>query len=159
MVRTIVGRVDDDGVVGDPHGFQAIEDRTNVFIVLKHARTVAVMPNRELPSFFLIFRGHARERVHAVCRKPDEERLLIRAGFVHELESNADRLFVDGFHSLSRERVAILDTLFADLSAAGIDRLVTLVGSPGVQHSAGAVLLLEVRIARVVFVFRFFLVI
>ena len=79
-----------------------------------------------------------RDDVHARRVEPDEERLAVRLGLVHELEVQSEDLVVHGLHPFGIERAGILDLLFADLAPARHHGRVILVRRPAMNHVARA---------------------
>ena len=125
--------------------------------MLNDARAVGVVITGELPRLLAILLGHSREGVHARRREPHEERLPFRVSLIHKLCPFRDEFQINGFHTLSRERSGVDDPLLAHHAEAGVNRLIFRFGRIGVHHPSRPVTLLELRVARVIFVFRFFL--
>ena len=71
--------------------------------------------------------------------------------------ADAEELLVHRFHPLPGERAGVLDRLLADLAEHRIDGRVVLVGRLALHHAARAELLPEIRVLRIVGVFRLFL--
>src|SRR5262245_23054184 len=86
-----------------------------------------------------------REDVHPRRVPPDEERLVVLDGLVDELEARIQEFLVDSFHALGRQRARVLDFL----RPIGV--------GPAVEHAPWSELLLELRILRIVGVFRLLL--
>ena len=76
--------------------------------------------------------------VHARRVEPEEERLAVRLGLVHELEGQIADLVVHRLHPLRIERAGVLDLLLADLAPARHHRRVVRVRRPAVDHVARA---------------------
>jgi hypothetical protein len=75
--------------------------------------------------------------------EPDEERLAVIDGLLHELHARVEEFLVDRFHALDRQRAGVLDLL----RAVRVE--------PRVEYAAWAELLLELRVLRIVGVLRF----
>ena len=86
----------------------------------------------------LILRREVRDDVHARRVEPDEERLVVRLGLVHELEREIENFVVHRLHPLRIERAGVLDLLLADLAPARHHGRVIRVGRPAVNHVARA---------------------
>ena len=85
-----------------------------------------------------ILRREVRDDVHARRVEPDEERLVVGLGLVHELEREVEDFVVHRLHPLGIERAGVLDLLFADLAPARHHGRVILIRRPGVDHVARA---------------------
>ena len=94
-------------------------------VVLNHA--VGIKTDAR-PAFRLFFQ--ASPNVHAGAVVPDEEWLVGFDGAVDEVHRRVVELLVHGLHPLPRKRARVLDT------TVGI----------GVDHSAGPVILPEIRV-------------
>ena len=65
-----------------------------------------------------VFRRQVRDDVHARRVEPDEERLAVGLGLVHEFERQIADFVVHRFHPFGIERAGVLDLLLADLAPA-----------------------------------------
>ena len=136
VVRAVVGRVHDDGVVGDAELVELVEDHADVAVVLDHAVVVLA-----LAADAAVLRLHVGAEVHAGRVPPEEERLVAVCAVSSRYSSvRAVDLVVDGLHALARERAGVLDLL----RAVGL--------RPAVDHAARAEALLEGRVLGVVLV-------
>ena len=103
--RAVVGRVDDDRVVGEALLVDEIEQRADQRIVLDHA--VGIEAVSGLAEVGL----HVREVVHARCVEPHEEGLFAALARLRKSCVFASTSFVDRFHTLLGERSGVLDFL------------------------------------------------
>ncbi len=133
----VVGRVHDDGVVGDAQLVELVEQLADVPVVLHHAIGIDAQPGLALRLLLQV-----REDVHAGRVPPDEERLAVRVGLLDELQARREELLVHRLHALPGQRTGVLDLLRA-----------VRVG-PAVQDAARAELLLELGILRIVRILR-----
>ena len=79
-----------------------------------------------------------RDDVHAGRIEPAEERLVVRLGFVDELECEIANLVVDRLHPFWVKRAGVLDLLLADFAPARHFGCVIRVGRPRMNHVARA---------------------
>ena len=140
VMRTVVGRIHHDGVVGDTQFVQLLEQGTNHRIVLHHAVGVLVLP-RVAP----VLRPHMGAEMHARGVPPNEEGHACLLLPVDEVQRRLRGLLVHGLHALLGQRASVLDLLCPVRIR------------PGVQDTARAELLPEFGVLRVVQVLRFFL--
>ena len=106
LVRAVVGGVDDDGVVGDAHVVERLQQLADMAVVLDHAVGIVVAGHAALA---LHLRADVGEDVHPRRVHPGEER---RAGVVlalHEVDRGGGRLVVDRLHALGGQRAGVLD--------------------------------------------------
>jgi hypothetical protein len=93
--------------------------------------------------------------MHAGRIEPNKEGLVIGLGLVDEVQSKVADFVIYCFHPLGIERAGILDPLLADLAPARHLGWIILIGSPAVNHVAGAYDVQEVlRVVRVCRVFH-----
>src|SRR5271170_3083557 len=97
-----------------------------------------------------------REYVHSRRVHVAKPRPALLGLSLHEVEGGGHELFVHRFHSFLGERPRVLDRLLADLSERWIDGGVVLVGGLAFEHATRTELLPEVRVLRVIGVFRLF---
>ena len=71
-VRTVVGRVHDEGVVGDAEVVERLEDRADVLVVVDHGVVVLALPTAGLADALRLGMG---AQMHVGEVHPDEERL------------------------------------------------------------------------------------
>ncbi len=71
----VVGRVEDDGVVGDAELIEELEELADVHVVLDHAVVVLVAARARDPAVLVFDMG---TEVHAGAVPPDEERFARR---------------------------------------------------------------------------------
>ena len=143
VLGTVVGRVHDDRVVGDPQLVELVEHHADLLVVHDHA--VAVRdPGRSC-------RCSSRQRAcgSASPSSCTKGRTAGRPWPVSP-SSRARRgdLLVDRLHALFGQRPGVFDLLFADAAPARVDCRVVLVGRPTMQHAARTEHLLELRILR-----------
>ena len=152
-VRAVVGAVHHEGVVGEAQLVEQVEHLAHVLVVVDHRVVVGRLPLPGLAQARLL---GVREEVHVSRVQPHEPRLAGLVLALDEVARGGDKFVVAGFHALLGQRAGVLDLLLADLAPARLDRLVVLVGGPGVHHAARSELLLEPRILRVVDHLRLF---
>ena len=134
VVHAVVGRVHDDGVVGDAKFVDLVQHHADVLVVRDHHVVVVALAALAL----VLFRAVSAE-VHRRGVVPDEERRLPSAwASSMKLQSVLRRLVIDGFHALDGQSAGVLDRLSA--LAVGL----------AVQDAARAEPLLELRVLRVV---------
>ena len=139
-MRTVVGGVHDDGVLGDAELVEQIQQAADGVVVIQHRVVVARLPAPGAADALGLGVG---AEMHVRGVEPHEER---RFGFVlalDEIDCGVAEFVVAGFHPLLGQRAGVLDALGA--VAVG----------PGVQHAAGPELLPELRILRIVGQFGF----
>ena len=134
--RPVVGEVEDDRVLRDAEVVKLLEQLPDVAVVLDHA--VGVDADARLAQRLLL---QMREDMHARRIEPHEERLLSLDLALDEVLAGREEFLVDGLHALGVERTGVLDL------AIGV----------GMDHAAGAILLLELRIFRIEISFGFLL--
>ena len=76
--------------------------------------------------------------MHARRVEPDEERLLVGARLVDELQRVVEDFVVDRLHPLGIERAGVLDPLLADLAPARLFGGIVAIRGPGMDHVARA---------------------
>ncbi len=131
-MRPVVAGVDDDGVVGDAHVVERLEQSPDGVVVLQHAvdiLAVAVLVTAAM------FGADMRAQMHAGRIQPDEEWLAGFMFLLHEGDGRRRRLVVDRLHALLGEGTSVLDRLLADLAEAGIDRRIVHVGGRELEHA------------------------
>ena len=156
-VRAVVGRVHDEGVVGDAELVEQVEHLADVLVVVDHGVVIGRLP---APGLAQALRLGVREQVHVRGVEPDEERLAGLVLPLDEVLGGGDELVVAGLHPLLGERAGVLDLLLADPAPARLYGRVVLVGRPGMDHAARAEVLLELReilLGRIVVHLRLFL--
>ncbi len=136
----VVGGVEDDGVVVDAELLELGEDTADVVIVLEHA--VGIEADAAL-AFPLL--AEVGPDVHARRGHPGEEGLVGLVGPLDEVDRRVGELVVRRLHALFRHGPGVLDLLAA------------LAVGPAVDHAAGAELLPELGILRVVVALRLLL--
>ena len=153
-MRAVVAGVDDDGVVGDAHVVERLEQRADGVVVLHHA--VDVLAVAMLVAAAMLG-ADMRAQMHARRVEPAEERLARRLLPLHEVDGRGRGLVVDRLHALLGQRAGVLDGLLADLAEARIDGGIVAVGRLAFQHAARAEFGLVGRVLRIVRQFRLFL--
>src|SRR3954464_15965592 len=140
VLRPVVGRVHDNGVVGDSQFFELVEYHPDLLVMDDHAIAIRVLS--ALTEVLFCDMG---PKMHSRRVIPQEERLLLLCLLLHPFESAVGNLFIDGFHALLGQRSGINDGLPA-LS----------VGET-VKYTAGSELLPEFRVLGIVAQLRLFL--
>ena len=153
-MRTVVGRVHEEGVVGDAEIVQRLEDLSDILVMVDHGVVIRALPSPRLADAFRLGMG---AEMHVGRIHPQEERLVGALLPLHEVYGSGGDVVVGCFHPLFGQRAGVLADLLADLAEARIDRLV--VGGRGlaVHHAARSELGAERSILRVVRQFRLFL--
>src|SRR4029077_5172346 len=147
FVRTVVGGVEDDGVVSDASVIQSLEDLADLGVVLNHA--VVVLSARGEAGLVAMLGFHVREGVHARAVKPAEE-WLVRLRLARDvIDCGVGGLVVDRLHALPGQRAGVLNGLLADAAPAGLLGRVVGIGSLAAQHAARSKRLLELWILRI----------
>ena len=98
FVRTVVGGVEDDGVVSDASVIQGLEDLADDRVVLDHA--VVVFGTRSETGLVAMLSLYVREGVHARRVHPTKERLVRLRLSLNVIDCGVGRLIVDRFHPL-----------------------------------------------------------
>jgi hypothetical protein len=135
-VRTVVGPVHDEGVVGDAEVIQSLEDRADIFVVIDHGIVAGALETSRLAD---ALRLGMRAEVHVGEVYPDEERLT---GIFLALEVGSPTAMSSSTASmrcLVRGPVS-LHYLLAHLSEAWINRWVVLIRDLAVHDAARPIL-------------------
>ena len=125
----IVGRVEDDRVIGDSERVEFFQHLADVLVMGDHHVVVLALAVAFAPMLF----GAVSAKVHAGGVVPEKERRAGLVRLVDEFEGAFRHFVVDGFHALLRERPGILDFLSA------------LAVRPALQDAARPEQLLELR--------------
>ena len=152
-MRAIVGRVHDEGVVGDTKIIQRLEDRADVLVVVDHGVVVRALPTPRLTDALRLRVG---AEVHVSEFTQTKNGLLVFLP-LDEIHGSIGDVVVDRHHPRLGERAGVLTDLLADFAEARIDRRIVLVRGFAVHHAARSVPRKECRVFRVVRQFRFFL--
>ncbi len=115
VMRAVVGRVLDDGVVGDAQLVQQVEQLADRPVVQHHGVVVEALAADALRLF-----GNMGEEVHVGGVPPHEERFAIRMGLLDELDRAGGDIVIDGLHALSGQRAGVLDGLLAHPAKARV---------------------------------------
>ena len=153
-MRTVVGRVHDEGVVRDAEVVQRLEHRADILVVVDHGVVVRALPAPRLADALRLGVG---AEVHVGEVHPDEERLVGVLLPLDEVHGPVGDVVVDRHHPRLGQRAGVLAHLLADLAEARIDRRVVPVRGLAVHHAARSVLRTERRVFRIVRQFRLFL--
>ena len=151
-MRSVVGGVEHDGVVGDAELIKQVQHLADLAVVLHHAVSEDAEPGDALARFLQM-----GVEVHARGRQPGKPG---RAGFrvaFDEVHGAADELLVGGLHALLGQRTGVLALLHAHRAEARIIDVARGVGGLAVEHAARTELGTELRVLRVVRVLRLFL--
>src|SRR4051795_3347012 len=140
VLRSVVGRVHDNGIVGDSQFFELVEYHPDLLVMDDHA--IAIWVLSALAEVLFCDMG---PKVHGRRVIPKEKRLLLLCLLFHPFESAAGNLFVDGFHAFLGQRAGINDGLPA------------LAIGETVKHTAGSELLPEFGVFGIVGQLRLFL--
>jgi hypothetical protein len=134
-VRTVVGRIHDDGVVRHAEIVQRLEHRADVLVVVDHRVVVWALPAASLPDALGL---GVRAEVHVGEVHPQENGLPCGLLTLEEVHRTLGEVVVTGLHPLLSQRAGILDGLLADLAKARINGFVVLVGGFAIQHASRA---------------------
>src|SRR4030095_9873236 len=148
-LRTVVGGIDHDRVVGDAEVVELLQELADLPVVLDHAVGIDAEPGLAL--------GRGLETgpdVHAGGVEPHEERLLVPACAVDEVARSLKELLVCSLHALLVEGAGVGAVLLAPLAESRIFawRLDGRRRAP--EHAARAEAQLELCALRVVRVLR-----
>ena len=147
-MRAVVGRVDDDRIVGDAEIVERLEQLADVPVVLDHA--VGILGPRGQPRLVAMLGPHVRARVHPRRVEPAEERRAGRDLPLDEVDRRIRGLVVDRLHAFAGEWSGVLDRLPADPAPARLLGRVVGIARLAAQHAARAELLAKARVSRVV---------
>ena len=137
-MRAVVGRIHDEGVVGDAELVEIVEHLADVLVVVDHRVVIGRLPASGLSE---ALRLGVRVEVHVRGVEPDEERLARVVLALDEILGRGDEFVVAGFHALLGQRAGVLDLLLADLAPARLFGRIVLVGRPGMDDAARTELL------------------
>ena len=93
----VVGGEHDDGIVGFADIVEMLEERADAIIELGHAGFFQAVV-RFAVHLGLVFRREERPHVHAGGVVPNEERLAVLLGFIHEVARAFNKHFVESGH-------------------------------------------------------------
>jgi hypothetical protein len=93
----VVGRIDDEGVVGDAEIVERLQELADVAIVFDHAVGIFIAGHAALSLHGLT---HMGEGVHPGGVHPGEERFIGPRLPLHEVDRRGGRFVIDGFHPL-----------------------------------------------------------
>ena len=94
------------GVVTDSQVINFIEYRSHVLIVIDHCISVLTHPASCLPPTLLLDIG---SEVHVREVAPDKKRFIFFNLLLHEICGSGCNVVINGFHTLSRQWIVILD--------------------------------------------------
>ena len=100
-VRPVVGRVDDDRVLGDAELVEQVEEQADVAVVVDHRVVVLGLPRPGLADALRLGVG---EQVHVGGVHPHEERRVGVVLAADEVDRGGGGLVVDRLHALLRQR-------------------------------------------------------
>ena len=141
-VRTVVGRVDDDGVLGDAEFVDEVEQLADVAVVVDHRVVVRRLPAARLAQALGL---GMRPEVHVRHVHPHEERGSRLVLALDEIDTRAGGFVVDGLHPLLGQRPGVLDALLADRAVSVVHLAGILIGRPGMDDTAGEECLAQQR--------------
>ena len=153
-VRTVVGRVHDEGVVGDAEIIQRLEDRADILVMIDHGVVIRALPASRLADAFRLGVG---AEVHVGGVHPNEERL---AGLCCRLMKSTARSVMSSSMVTIRSLVSgpvSLHTCLPTLPKRGSTVGSSMSEALQSMHAARAELGAERRVFRVVRQFRLFL--
>ena len=152
-VRTVVGAVHHEGIVGDTGIVESLQNGTDVLVMVDHAVCIFSHPASRLP---LAFGLHMSPEMHMGEVHPYEERLICFGLSLDEVDRSLGDIVVNRFHSLLCQWPRILDDLLSNLAESWIVCWIVLVRGFGIQDAAWTIPCPERRIFRVVGKFRLF---
>ena len=116
VVGAVVGRILDDGVVGDAKVVDELKQFAHHHVVLDHAVAVFV-----LPGDADMLRLHVRAEVHARAIPPSIEGLALLHLTRDEIFGGSQEFFINSLHPLFGQRAEIFDGLAALAVGLGLD--------------------------------------
>ena len=131
----VVGSEHDDGVVVDAQIFELLHYQADVVVKLRHAGLFNRPAVLRVTQRLILVR-EVGDNMHARGVEPDEERLAVFFGFVHEIDGEVTDLVIHGLHALGIKHAGILNLLLADLAPARHLGRVVRIGRPGMNHVA-----------------------
>ena len=134
-MRTVVGGVHDDRVIGDAEFVEQVQQVTDEIVVIEHRVVILRLPAPGAANALGLGMG---AEMHVRRVEPNEERCLRLVLTADEIRCGVAELLVDGLHSLLGQRPGVLDAL-------GAIRV-----GPGVQNPARPELLPKRRVFRIV---------
>src|SRR4051795_1502164 len=106
VLRPVVGRVHDNGVVGDSQFFELVEYHPDLLVMDDHAIAIRVLS--ALTEVLFCDMG---PEMHSRRVVPQEERLVLLCLLLHPSQGSIGDLFVNGFHALFGQWAGIDDGL------------------------------------------------
>src|SRR5215212_6378222 len=106
VLRSVIGRVHDNGVVGDSQLFELVEDHPDLLVMDDHAIAIRVLS--ALTEVLFCDMG---PEMHSRRVVPKEKRLLLLCLLLHPSQGPIGDLFVDGFHTFLGQRTGVDDGL------------------------------------------------
>ncbi|MNQ52227.1 hypothetical protein D3C85_662330 [compost metagenome] len=110
FLGSVIGRVYDDGVVGDSQIIQLFQQLTDLAVVLDHAVGIQANPRLALGLFLQV-----SPDVHACAVEPDEEGFVSLVRLVDEVLGSLHQFVVDGFHTLARQGAGVFDLAVSEV--------------------------------------------
>jgi hypothetical protein len=154
-VRTVVGRVLHEGVLGDAQLVEQVKHFAHVLVVVDHGVVVRRLPLARLANALGL---GMRDQVHVRGVEPHEPGLACLLLALDEVLGGGGELVVAGLHALPGERARVLDLLLANLAPSRLlGGRIVLVDGPRVDHAARTEALAKLRILRIVGHLRLFL--
>ena len=133
-MRSVVGAVDDDGVLGDAQLVETVKHGADILVVVDHRVVVLGLPR---PGLTAALRLGVGVKVHVGEVAPDEERRAGRVLPLDEVDGGIGDVVVDGFHPLLVQRPGVLDGLLADRTVLLVVRLCGFLSERlALQHAA-----------------------
>src|SRR5450432_376914 len=74
----------------------------------------------------------------------------------HEIQRMRKQFFISNLHTISSQRASVFDRLFANLAKAWIHCRIIYVSCLAVKYAARTKVLVEIRVFRIIGIFRFF---
>ncbi len=152
-MRTVVGGVHDEGVVGDAQIVDHLENRAHILVVVDHDVVIRALPASRLADALRLGVG---AEMHVGKVHPDKGRLARLVLPLNEVHGPGSDVIVDGFHPLPGERTRVGAHLLADPAEARVHGRVVFVGGLAIHHATGAELGQELRALRIIGEFRLF---
>src|SRR5450755_1260333 len=140
-MRSVVGRVHDERVLGDAQLIEIIEYVAHILVMVDHRVVVWRLPAAGLTQARWL---GVRIQVHEREVQPDEERFARLVLTLDEVLRPCGELVVTGLHALGGERPGVLNLLLADTTPAWLLVRIVLVRCPRMENSPWAVALGEI---------------
>ena len=145
-MRAVVGRIVNDGVVGDAQLIQQVQQLTHMHVMFDHACGVFIgHTTGDLIRLCAHLVLHMGAEMHARAVPPDIEWLTLFIGTLDEVDGGGDGFLIHRFHALAGQRAGVFDLAIG----AGLDHAARAIGL------AEGAAVCQNRVTGIIFVFRF----